>query len=114
MNPEADADLAVGQILAHTLEGQQESLGSGRWRQPATRDAQFLRIFSDPRGLEVAMDSMADDDLAAVLNALYRNLDTYAPELYAILGHEKGAEFSLAGLLYSLPPTPATIIVRSA
>lgn len=66
-----------------------------KWQQPAMTDAQLLRILSDPRGPELAMAGMSDDDLAGLLDALYRNLDTYAPEPSAIIWYETGVKESL-------------------
>lgn len=67
------------------------------WKTPMrpTAPPTLLRILSGPRGPEAAMSSMADDELARLLDALFRNLDTPAPEPSAIFWYEIGVEESL-------------------
>lgn len=57
-------------------------------------DAQLLRILGDPRGPEMVTATMSDEDLAGLLDALYRNLDTLTPEPSAIFWYETGVEES--------------------
>lgn len=57
-------------------------------------DTQLFRILGDPRGPEAATAGMSDDDLAGLLDALYQNLDTSAPEPSAIYWYEIAVEES--------------------
>jgi len=51
-----------------------------------------LARLTDPRGPVLTMKSMPDDELLKLLDALYRNLDTSAPEPAALLWYEVGVE----------------------
>lgn len=73
---------------------QQEGVAAGKWEQPAMTNDQLLRVLSDVRGPEVVIAGMSDEELAGLLDALYRNLDTFAPEPSAIFWYETGAEES--------------------
>ncbi|MET3721535.1 MULTISPECIES: hypothetical protein [unclassified Arthrobacter] len=52
------------------------------------------RIISDPRGPEEVLPSLAAEDLANLLDALYQNLDTPAPDLGAQAWYEFAVEES--------------------
>ncbi|WP_258061803.1 hypothetical protein [Arthrobacter sp. ZGTC412] len=78
----------------HALETQQEGFAAGKWQQLAMTDAQLLRILNDPRGPEAITSGMLDGELAGLLDALYRNLDTPAPDPSAIFWYEIGVEES--------------------
>jgi hypothetical protein len=58
-------------------------------------DPELFTIISDPRGPEVTTSSLSDVELARLLDALYRNLDTSRPEPCAIFWYETGVEESL-------------------
>jgi hypothetical protein len=58
-------------------------------------DPRLFRIISDPRGPEVTTSSLSDEELAGLLDALYRNLDTPSPEPCATFWYEAGVEESL-------------------
>ncbi|WP_245531463.1 hypothetical protein [Arthrobacter globiformis] len=64
-----------------------------RSRRPAeisapTTNTQLLRIMGDSRGPAVVAAGLSDQELARLLDGLYRNLDTRAPEPDAILWYE--------------------------
>ena len=73
----------------------QEDRGPGQWHWPAMTDKQLFRIVSDPGGPEAITSSLSDEELARLLDALYRNLDTPSPEPGAIFWYEIGVEESL-------------------
>ncbi len=54
----------------------------------------FSRFIHDPRGPEVILPSLAAEDLANLLDALYQNLDTPAPEFGAQAWYELAVEES--------------------
>jgi hypothetical protein len=58
-------------------------------------DPELLRIIGDPRGPEVVTSSLSDEELARLLDALYRHLDTPAPDPNAIFWYDEGLEESL-------------------
>ena len=87
--------LPLAEYKERALEMQQEGFAAGKWQQPAMTDAQLFRTLSDLRGPEAITSAMSDDDLAGLLDALYRNLDTPAPEPSAIFWYEIGVEESL-------------------
>lgn len=45
--------------------------------------SQLSRYISDPRGAEGVIPGLSDEELAVLLDALYRNLDTPTPHLSA-------------------------------
>lgn len=51
-----------------------------------------LARLTDPRGPVLTLNSLSDDELLKLLDALYRNLDTSAPEPAALLWYEVGVE----------------------
>jgi hypothetical protein len=53
---------------------------------------ELFTIISDPRGPEVTTPSLSDVELARLLDALYRVLDTSRPEPCAIFWYETGVE----------------------
>jgi hypothetical protein len=79
----------------HVLGTQQEDRGAAQWQQPTMTDAQLFRIIGDARGPEVITSSLSDDELARLLDALYRNLDTRVPEPCALFWYDIGVEESL-------------------
>jgi hypothetical protein len=58
-------------------------------------DPELFANISDPRGLEVITSSLSDVELARLLDAPYRNLDTSRPEPCAIFWYETAVEESL-------------------
>jgi hypothetical protein len=56
-----------------------------------TKLAQVIR---DPRGPEMILPSLAAEELADLLDALYQNLDTPAPEFGAQVWYEFAVEES--------------------
>lgn len=60
-----------------------------------TSDAQLRRIISDPRGPDAVASSLSNEELAQVLDALYRSLDTPVPELGIVYWYEACLEESL-------------------
>lgn len=56
--------------------------------------AQLAQVISDPRGPEEVLPLLAAEDLANLLDALYRNLDTPAPEFGAQVWYELAVEES--------------------
>ena len=56
---------------------------------------QLHRIISDPRGPDAVTSSLSNEELAQVLDALYRNLDTPVPGLGTIYWYEACLEESL-------------------
>lgn len=53
---------------------------------------ELVTLLRDRRGPVMTMSSMPDDELLRLLDALYRNLDTPAPEVDALLWYEIGVE----------------------
>ena len=62
--------------------------------KPAT-ESQLRRIISDPKGPDGVTSSLSNEELAQVLDALYRRLDTPAPELGSLYWYEACFEESL-------------------
>jgi hypothetical protein len=60
-----------------------------------TADPQLHRIISDPRGPDAVTSSLSNEELAQVLDALYRSLDTPAPEPGTVYWYEACLEESL-------------------
>jgi hypothetical protein len=58
-------------------------------------EPQLFRVINDPRGPEAIISGLSDEELAGLLDALYRNLDTLRPEPCAIFWYEIGVEESL-------------------
>ncbi len=56
--------------------------------------AHLSRVIHDPRGPEEVLPSLAADELANLLDALYQNLDTPAPEFGAETWYELAVEES--------------------
>ncbi len=69
--------------------------GVRQWIQGLMGDPELPRIIGDPRGPEVVTSGLSDEDLARLLDALYRNLDSPAPEPGALFWYEAGLEESL-------------------
>lgn len=67
-------------------------------------DPQLFSIISDPRGPETTISSLSDDELAELLDTLYQNLDTPAPEPGAIYWYHTGVEESLHRARSAAPP----------
>lgn len=86
--------LPRGGCRGPTLETEQEGCGAAKSKQPTMTVPELLRIISDPRGPEVTTSSLSDKDLTGLLDALYRNLDTPAPEPCATFWYEIGVEES--------------------
>lgn len=57
-------------------------------------DPHLGRIIKDSTGPEVVTSAMSDEQLAGLLDALFRDLDTPAPEPSAIVRYEIGVEES--------------------
>ena len=57
-------------------------------------ERELLTVLEDPRGPETTLNSLTDEELAIVLDALYRNLDTSMPEPDAIFWYQTGVEES--------------------
>ena len=57
-------------------------------------EPQLFRIIKDPRGPEVIIAGLSDEELAGLLDALYRNLDTFRPDPGAIFWYDIGVEES--------------------
>ncbi len=64
-------------------------------QQPAVTDLELRRVIWDPRGPEAVTSNLSDTELHQLLDALYQNLDTPAPEPGAIFWYQAGAEESL-------------------
>jgi hypothetical protein len=62
---------------------------------PPASDSQLQRIIKDPRGLDAVTASLSNEELARLLDALYRSLDTPVPELGAVIWYEACLEESL-------------------
>lgn len=77
------------------LETQHDGFAAAKWQQPAVKDAQLFRILSDPRVPAAITSGMSDDESAGLLDALYRNLATPAPEPSAIFWYEIAVEDSV-------------------
>ncbi|HEY8699432.1 MAG TPA: hypothetical protein VIM08_00510 [Arthrobacter sp.] len=58
------------------------------------KSSQLSRLISDPRGPEEVLPSLPPDELANLLDALYQNLDTPAPEFGAQVWYELAVEES--------------------
>lgn len=58
----------------------------------AMSGTELATLLGDPRGPVITMKSMSDDELFRALDALYRNLDTSAPERDALLWYETGLD----------------------
>jgi hypothetical protein len=58
-------------------------------------DPELFRMIRDPRGPETTISSLSDVELARLLDALYRNLDTPRPEPTAIFWYDIGVGESL-------------------
>ncbi len=58
----------------------------------AMSSTELVTLLRDPRGPATTLNSMSDEELFRALDALYRNLDTSAPELDALLWYETGLE----------------------
>jgi hypothetical protein len=56
--------------------------------------AQLSRIIHDPRGPEEVIPGLSEGELAALLDGLYRNLDTPTPDLGAEFWYELCVEES--------------------
>jgi hypothetical protein len=54
----------------------------------------LFRILNDPRGPEGTISGLSDEQLAGLLDALYRHLDNPTPEPVAIFWYEIGVEES--------------------
>ena len=54
--------------------------------------AKFPRIINDPRGPERILPTLTAQDLAGLLDALYRDLDTPSPELGTETWYELAVE----------------------
>lgn len=50
------------------------------------------RLINDPRGPERVLPTLTSEELAALIDALYRNLDTPSPELGADAWYELAVE----------------------
>ena len=61
------------------------------------------RLIHDLRGPEAAISGMSDQELAGLLDALYRNLDTPCPELDAAAWYDVAVEESLRRADQQLP-----------
>ncbi|MDQ0672759.1 hypothetical protein QFZ36_000320 [Pseudarthrobacter siccitolerans] len=57
-------------------------------------DSRLFRVINDPRGPEAIISGLSNEELAGLLDALYRNLDTPVPEPCAIFWYETGVEES--------------------
>ena len=62
--------------------------------QPAP-DSQLHRFIGDPRGPDAIAPRLSNEELAQVLDALYRSLDTPEPELGTVYWYEACLEESL-------------------
>ena len=56
---------------------------------------QLFRMIGDPRGPEVTTAMLSDDELAKLLDALYRHLDADEPAPSAVFWYEAALEESL-------------------
>lgn len=54
--------------------------------------AELMLIIGDPRGPQSVTSSLPDEELSRLLDALYRHLDTSAPEPSAVFWFEAGVE----------------------
>jgi hypothetical protein len=57
-------------------------------------EPQLFSIINDPRGPEAITSGLSDEELAGLLDALYRNLDTFSPEPGATFWYDRGVEES--------------------
>ncbi|GAC1372202.1 MAG: hypothetical protein NVSMB43_08680 [Pseudarthrobacter sp.] len=56
--------------------------------------SKMCQVISDPRGPEEVLPTLAAEELADLLDALYQNLDTPAPDLGAQVWYEFAVEES--------------------
>jgi hypothetical protein len=56
--------------------------------------SKLSQVINDPRGPEEILPSLAVEELANLLDALYQNLDTPAPDLGAQVWYELAVEES--------------------
>jgi hypothetical protein len=56
--------------------------------------SKLSQVINDPRGPEEVLPSLAVEELANLLDALYQNLDTPAPDLGAQVWYELAVEES--------------------
>ncbi|MGO4189653.1 hypothetical protein [Pseudarthrobacter sp. TAF60_1] len=56
--------------------------------------SKLSQVISDPRGPEEVLPTLAAEELADLLDALYQNLDTPAPDLGAQVWYEFAVEES--------------------
>ncbi len=56
--------------------------------------SQLSQVLNDPRGPEEVLPLLAAEELANLLDALYQNLDTPAPDLGAQVWYELAVEES--------------------
>lgn len=70
--------------------------------------SQLSRFINDPRGPEGVIPGLSGGELAALLDALYRNLDTPEPDLGAELWYEACVEESTRREPIASPNAEAT------